>query len=361
MLIKVEHLNKSYNNVTPIKDISCEINKGEVISIIGPSGTGKSTFIRCLNLLEKPTSGKIIFDGMDITAGVDVNKLRKRVGMVFQSFDLFSDKTIIENIMLGPCKLLKVPKKQAYDRAMELLRMVYLEDKATAYPFELSGGQQQRVAIVRVIAMNPEVILFDEPTSALDPTMVDEVLAVIKQLKKQKMTMIIVTHEMAFAKEISDRVFYLDDGVIYEEGTSEQIFDNPTKDKTRHFIRKMKDLNISFAVNSFDFYKINSQIADYACRYNISHNRVIQMYTVVEELVALKLLPALSAQTEVELIFSYSEKYEIIEGTISYKGECINPIELGDELSGQILKNAVKKMEHSYDTESKINTVSIEM
>ena len=362
MLIKVEHLKKSFENVTPIKDISCEINKGEVISVIGPSGTGKSTFIRCLNLLERPTSGKIFFEGEDILAPkVDVNKLRKRIGMVFQSFDLFGDKTVVENIMLGPCELLKVPRKQAYDRAMELLSMVYLEDKATAYPSELSGGQQQRVAIVRVLAMNPEVILFDEPTSALDPTMVDEVLAVIKQLKKQKMTMIIVTHEMSFAKEISDRVFYLDDGVIYEEGTPGQIFDNPTKDKTKHFIKKMKDLNICFDKECFDFYMINARIAEYACRYNIPHKMVIQMYTVVEEFVALTLLPAITSEIEVELIFSYSDKYEMIECVLYYKGECINPVEQVDELSKKILYNAVKSIGHEYDEETKVNTIKIEM
>lgn len=362
MLIKVEHLKKSYENVTPIKDISCEINEGEVVSVIGPSGTGKSTFIRCLNLLERPTSGKIFFEGEDILAPkVDVNKLRKRIGMVFQSFDLFGDKTVVENIMLGPCELLKVPRQQAYERAMKLLSMVYLEDKATAYPFELSGGQQQRVAIVRVLAMNPDVILFDEPTSALDPTMVDEVLAVIKQLKQQKMTMIIVTHEMSFAKEIADRVFYLDDGVIYEEGAPSQIFDNPQKDKTRHFIKKMKDLSICFNKDSFDFYSVNTQIAEYACRYNIPHHRVIQMYTVIEELVTLALLPSILPDVEVEVTFSYSEKFEQIECVISYTGECINPVERVEDLSGRILHNVVKSIRHEYDTEREVNTVKIEM
>ena len=261
MLIKISHLRKEYENATPLKDVCCEINKGEVISIIGPSGTGKSTLIKCINLLETPTSGEIFLDGVKINDGkYSVDLLRRRVGMVFQSFDLFSHLTIVENIMLAPINLLHMPKQEAYDKAIELLKSVGLADKALSYPSELSGGQQQRIAIVRALAMNPEIILFDEPTSALDPTMVGEVLFVIKSLKKTGITMMIVTHEMNFARDISDRIFFMDEGVVYEEGTPEDIFRNPKKDKTRQFIQRLKVFSKEFGKDSFDLYEMNSSI-----------------------------------------------------------------------------------------------------
>ena len=221
-MIKIEHLKKEYPNVTPLKDVSVEIHDGDVISVIGPSGTGKSTLLRCINQMEKPTSGKVWVDGVEITdRKCDINKVRQKMGMVFQSFNLFGHLTVIENIMLSPVDLLGKSRQEAYDEGMRLLRMVGLAEKALNYPDELSGGQKQRIAIARTLAMDPDVILLDEPTSALDPTMVGEVQAVIRDLSKTGKTMMIVTHEMNFAKAISNRVFYMDEGGIYEDGTPE--------------------------------------------------------------------------------------------------------------------------------------------
>ena len=239
-LIRIEHLRKEFPDVTPLKDVNLEVNPGEVISIIGPSGTGKTTLLRCINRLEEPTSGKIIIDDEEVTAPkYDLTRIRRKVGMVFQSFNLFSNLNVAENIMTGPVRLLNKTKQEAYDEAMGLLERVGLSEKALNYPDELSNGQKQRIAIMRALAMNPEVMLFDEPTSALDPTMVGEVLQVIKGLAGDGMTMLIVTHEMQFANDVSDRIFYMDEGVIYEEGTPEQIFGSPKKDKTKSFISRL--------------------------------------------------------------------------------------------------------------------------
>ncbi|MEG2138160.1 MAG: amino acid ABC transporter ATP-binding protein, partial [Oscillospiraceae bacterium] len=224
-MISIRHLKKEYPNAIPFSDITADIQSGEVISIIGPSGTGKSTLLRCLNLLDAPTSGEIFVDGINITEkGADVSALRRKMGMVFQSFNLFSHLSVIENIMLGPVDLLKLSRQDAYDEGMRLLTTVGLAEKAFNFPDELSGGQKQRVAIARALAMKPEIMLFDEPTSALDPTMVGEVLAVMRTLTKEGLTMLIVTHEMKFAQAVSSRVFYLDQGGIYEDGPPEQVF-----------------------------------------------------------------------------------------------------------------------------------------
>ena len=236
-MISVSHLRKSFNGVEVLKDVTAEIGKGEVISIIGPSGTGKSTFLRCLNRLETPDGGSIVVNGVDVTApDADLASVRRRMGMVFQSFNLFGNLTILGNVMAAQCDILGTSKADARKKAMELLERVGLANKANALPDELSGGQKQRVAIARGLAMDPEILLFDEPTSALDPTMVGEVLAVIKDLAKTGMTMLIVTHEMGFARDVSTRVFYMDQGVIYEDGTPAQIFQSPQKPKTVDFV-----------------------------------------------------------------------------------------------------------------------------
>ena len=253
VIIKVSHLKKVFPNITPLKDVNAEIRKGEVISIIGPSGTGKSTFLRCLNRLETPTEGEIIVNGINVMdPKADLSKVRMKMGMVFQSFNLFAHKMIIENIMMAPMDLLGVSKKDAYEEGLKLLEMVGLKDKALNYPDELSGGQKQRVAIARALAMHPDIILFDEPTSALDPTMVSEVLAVISSLAKQGMTMMIVTHEMRFARDVSTRIFYMDEGIVYEDGTPQQIFENPQKEKTRNFIFRIRDW--TWEINSKSFF-----------------------------------------------------------------------------------------------------------
>jgi len=239
-VIHVNNLHKSFGKNDVLKGINEHINKGEVVVVIGPSGSGKSTFLRCLNLLEVPTEGEIIFEGNDITDKKnDINKLRQKMGMVFQQFNLFPHKTVLDNITISPIKVKGINKEEANKKAMELLKMVGLVDKAEAYPSSLSGGQKQRIAIARALAMEPDVMLFDEPTSALDPEMVGEVLGVMKDLAKGGMTMVIVTHEMGFAKEVGDRVLFMDGGVIVEQGTPEKIFNNPKNPRTIDFLSKV--------------------------------------------------------------------------------------------------------------------------
>ena len=239
-LIKVEDLKKSFGKIDVLKGISTEITKGEVVCIIGPSGSGKSTFLRCLNLLEEPTGGQIYFDNTDITdPNVNINLHRQKMGMVFQQFNLFPHMTVLKNMTVSPIKVLGISKEDAEKRAMELLERVGLADRANAYPSQLSGGQKQRVAIVRALCMQPEVMLFDEPPSALDPEMVGEVLEVMKALAKDGMTMAVVTHEMGFAKEVADKVFFIDEGIIMEQGTPEEIFTNPKSPRLKDFLSKV--------------------------------------------------------------------------------------------------------------------------
>ena len=239
-MISVKDLHKTFNDQEVLRGISTEIDKGEKVAIIGPSGSGKSTFLRCLNLLEEPTSGEIWFEDKLITdPAVDINKVREHMGMVFQSFNLFANKTVLENITLAPVKLNLMGKDEAKEKALELLRRVNLEEKADVYPASLSGGQKQRIAIVRSLAMNPKVMLFDEPTSALDPEMVGEVLDVIKGLAESGMTMVIVTHEMGFAREVATRVMFIDEGIIMEENTPEKLFNSPQSKRLQDFLSKV--------------------------------------------------------------------------------------------------------------------------
>jgi ABC-type polar amino acid transport system ATPase subunit len=239
-VIEVNKLKKSFGDTVVLKDITETIEDGEVVCVIGPSGSGKSTFLRCINLLETPTGGDIIIDGEKINAdGVDINKVRQKLGMVFQSFNLFQNMNVIDNITLAPKLTKGLSEEEAKQKALELLRRVGLEEKAEVYPSSLSGGQAQRVAIARALAMEPEVMLFDEPTSALDPEMVGEVLEVIKELAENGMTMVIVTHEMGFAREVADRILFIDDGVVCEKGTPQEIFGNPKNERTRDFLGKV--------------------------------------------------------------------------------------------------------------------------
>lgn len=239
-MIHVNNLYKSFGKNDVLKGIDEHIEKGEVVVVIGPSGSGKSTFLRCLNLLEEPTSGQIIFEGNDITdKKVDINKIREKMGMVFQQFNLFPHKTVLQNLTIAPVKVKGLSKEQAEKKAMELLKRVGLTDKAKAYPSSLSVGQKQRIAIARALAMEPDVMLFDEPTSALDPEMVGEVLSVMKDLAKEGMTMVVVTHEMGFAREVGDRILFMDNGNIVEQGTPEEIFSNPKNPRTIDFLSKV--------------------------------------------------------------------------------------------------------------------------
>lgn len=238
--IHVENLRKSFNNLEVLKDISVDVCEGEVVCIIGPSGSGKSTFLRCLNHLETPTSGKILINNQDITdKSVNINKVRENIGMVFQHFNLFSNMNVIQNLMLAPVELKKMTKEEAYENGIKLLKRVGLDSKADVNPKQLSGGQKQRVAIARSLAMNPSIMLFDEPTSALDPEMVGEVLQVMKELAKAGMTMIVVTHEMGFAREVADRIIFMDGGYIVEEGTPDEVLKSPKEERTKSFLEKV--------------------------------------------------------------------------------------------------------------------------
>jgi len=239
-MIKVENLKKSFGELEVLKGIDEIIKDGEVVVVIGPSGSGKSTFLRCLNLLEEPTNGKIFVDDEEITSrGTDINKVREDMGMVFQSFNLFNNLNIIDNITLAPTLVKNMDKSESEKKAMELLERVGLPDKRDVYPSSLSGGQKQRIAIARALAMNPKVMLFDEPTSALDPEMVGEVLDIMKDLAKEGMTMVVVTHEMGFAKEVGDRILFMDGGYIIEEGTPEEVFESPKNERTQNFLAKV--------------------------------------------------------------------------------------------------------------------------
>lgn len=351
MILKVNHLAKSYGNVHPITDVNCEINKGDVIAIIGPSGTGKSTFINCLNQLELPDGGEVWLDGENVLVkGADLKKLRRRMGMVFQSFNLFPHLTVVENIMRAPIDLLGVSTTDAYNDAMKLLDTVGLAEKALSFPTELSGGQQQRVAIVRALAMKPEIVLFDEPTSALDPTMVDEVLTVIKTLANKGLTMIIVTHEMRFAREIATRVFYMDEGIVYEEGTPEQIFDNPTKDKTRYFIKRLKVFEYDVPKTGFDYPGFVTALNTFAYKQMISGVVANRLSLVFEEL-CLQILRKNMDET-IHFVATYEEQTGAIELSVEYPGKNWNPLDnesKDDELSVKIIEKSVKDLNYQYD------------
>ena len=357
-LIKVSHLCKEYPNVVPLKDVNAEIYKGDIVSIIGPSGTGKSTFLRCINRLENPTSGQIIVDGDDVTnPKTDLNKVRQKMGMVFQSFNLFSHKRIVENIMMGQVDLLKKTKEEAYNRSLELLELVGLKDKALSFPDELSGGQKQRAAIARTLAMDPEIILFDEPTSALDPTMVDEVLLVIKELANRGLTMLIVTHEMNFAKNVSNRIFFMNDGVIYEEGSPEQIFDNPQKEKTRQFINKLKVCEINFDVKNFNFADSFDVLKEFARKNMVNLTTFYKLELIIEEVCINHMLNKIKEPFTFMVEYSQNEKHVIAK--IKYYGdEFVLENEL-DELQQTIIKGITTTIKSS--NEENMNLLTFEV
>lgn len=324
-MIQVKHLKKVFNGVTILKDVNATINKGDVISIIGPSGTGKSTFMRCLNLLEQPDGGEILIDGENILApGVNVPLMRRKMGMVFQQFNLFGHLTVLENITLAPCSLLGKSKEEAQAKAMQLLKLVGLANKANALPSELSGGQQQRVAIARALAMEPEIILFDEPTSALDPTMVNEVLVVMKKLAESGITMLIVTHEMRFARDVSTRIFYMDEGVVYEEGPSKEMFENPKRKKTRAFLRRISTLNFTLSQKDFDLYHFLGSVVEFAERQMLTPKQSHFLQLVLEELLVNIIFPQVNS---IELELGISEANHSSEIQLLWDGPDANPMD----------------------------------
>jgi len=358
-MIEIKHLSKVYENAHPLKDINAVINKGDVISIIGPSGCGKSSLLRCLNLLTVPSCGQILIDGEDIlSAKYDASKVRKKIGMVFQSFNLFNNMTVIENIMAAPRDLLNLSKQQAYDKAMELLDIVGLSSKALDYPSDLSGGQKQRVAICRTLAMSPEVILFDEPTSALDPTMVDEVKSVIADLAKQGNTMVIVTHDMEFAKHISTRVFYLDEGIVYEEGSPSSVFDHPQKEKTRAFVKQLKQLELSFENNNFDFASAIYKINDYCYRNHLEKKISNDVVLAFEELCKQILVPIIG-NNKMKVTIEYAKKTSSLTMIVQYGGEKFNPKDTENKLALSIFEKTPSSYSYKTTNEEYKNKVLV--
>ncbi len=359
-VITISHLKKVFPNITPLKDVNAVIQKGEVISIIGPSGTGKSTLLRCINRLETPTEGQIEVFGQPVT-GVKPAKLsavRRRMGMVFQSFNLFAHLTVIENIMLGPVELLGCTRQQAYERGMRLLASVGLAEKALNYPDELSGGQKQRVAIARTLGMQPEIVLFDEPTSALDPTMVGEVLAVIRSLAGQGLTMLIVTHEMKFARDVSTRVFYMDEGIIYEEGAPEQVFEHPKTDRCRAFVQRLKTFHLDISSKAFDFIGAAADIDRFARRQLLGAQQSLKYQQIFEELCVTSILPVLPDDA-CSLSFDAlcSEDGSVCEAIIRWQGEAFDPLSQGDALSVTLAVSRTRSSVHAYA--DGVNTVTV--
>ena len=344
-MLEIKNLSLSYTHddgstLDVLKNVSFNISKGEVVSIIGPSGAGKSTLLRCLNRMENPTGGQVIFEGTDILAPkTDINQIRRRLGMVFQNFNLFENMSILDNVTFGPVRILGVERSKAEAEAMKTLCQVGLGDKAAAMPSKLSGGQKQRAAIARCLSMKPDCILFDEPTSALDPTMVGEVQSVIRQLAAQGMTMLIVTHEMKFARDISSRILFVDKGRIIEDGTPEQIFNNPENNETRAFIQRLRSLHYEINDYNTDLYSINSDIEAFFLKYGIEH-RSSTLQLIVEELLMNILKPYRPLVADI----TYSElDYRLIFRTL-VKGLDHKVLDTSEELPLAIVRGMSRKI-----------------
>lgn len=356
-MIEIEHLQKKYGSLGVLKDINVTINQGDVISLIGPSGAGKSTFLRCLNLLEKPDGGTIKIDGQLLTdPTVDISAIRRRMGMVFQEFNLFEQYSVIDNLLVGPIKLLHESLEEAKDKAYGLLKAVGLMTKAESFPHELSGGQKQRVAIARCLSMNPDIILFDEPTSALDPTMVGEVLGVMRSLANKGMTMLIVTHEMNFARDVSSRILYLDEGIIYDDDTPDVIFNHPKKEKTRMFINSIRNFEYEIRNANYDFYNLQSRADEFAKRNYFNNKMINNLHLAIEETMLVVFDPDIGkdeSQFEqlgglvIHVEFEQQNNVVILE-FVADAG--LNPIlpPVGDDfLSGMILKGITTNISES--------------
>lgn len=360
-LIEVKGLSKSFGSMQVLKDVDLTVNQGDRIAIIGGSGCGKSVFLRCLELLEKPDSGQIFIDGQEITAkGANIDKIRQSMGMVYQKFYLFSHMDVMDNLCLAPVKLLGMKRKDAEEKAMGLLRQVGLANRAHSFPAVLSGGQQQRIAICRSLMMEPKVLLFDEPTSALDPTMVGEVLAVIRMLAKHSLTMLIVTHEMNFAREVASRVLFFAEHGIYEQGTPEEIFDHPQKPLTVDFINKIKYFSYEIKNREFDLMEFQGGICTFGEKYGLKTNNINRLQICCEELIYELLNNCYDSQDEVSLKIdiSYAEATKEIQVLLVCGGKEYNPfiIEETDADSAEdnihlgitIVKQLAKKHEFSF-------------
>jgi polar amino acid transport system ATP-binding protein len=356
-ILSAENLTKRYGGDIILENVSFDVEQGEVISIIGPSGTGKSTLLRGLNFLDPPTEGNVYFKNQKLSKR-NIDEARRKMVMVFQSFGLFANMDVLRNITIGPADLLKKSAAEAENKAYELLKIVGLSERARHFPHQLSGGQKQRVAIARCLAMDPDIILFDEPTSALDPSMVGEVTAVIRNLAKSGMTMLIVTHEMEFAKNISSRVFFMDERGIYESGTPQAIFDHPQKPKTRAFIFKIKTFEFMAKSRDFDFIAMLAGIDDFCFRYAIDGKKANQLRLIAEELVLNIVVPRFGG---CELSISFPESRDSYRLSITYPGEDSDALETGDDMSAALVRNSAKSIKRGYDGKNGVNTFNIEV
>lgn len=345
-LLKIEHLQKAYKEVIPLKDVNLTVSPGEIISIIGPSGTGKSTLLRMINRLEDATAGKIYLRDMEITSpDCDISQARQKIGMIFQSFNLFPHLTVAENIMAAPVALKKRPRQEAYDKAKELLASVGLADKTFSYPDELSGGQQQRVAIVRALAMEPQLLLLDEPTSALDPTMTGEVEAVIRKVADSGVTMMMVTHSMELAQRVSSRILYMDEGGIYEDGTPQEIFSNPKRERTRQFVGQMKVLEINIDSPDYEFYGCNAALESFCRKNEIATSVMHALMILFEETCAQILLPRLK-EPKIRWRLEYSVKSEQAMIWLEYNGEPFDIRQSDNDLSLKLIRGLAEIAEY---------------
>ena len=364
-LIEVKGLKKSFGSLDVLKGIDLNVEDGERIAIIGGSGCGKSVFLRSLALLEKPDAGQIFIDGKEITAarGSQVDEIRRSMGMVFQKFHLFSEMDVMDNLCLAPTRILKMPREDAEKKAMELLEQVGLAARAHAWPTVLSGGQQQRIAICRCLMMEPKVLLFDEPTSALDPTMVGEVLAVIRMLAKRDLGMLIVTHEMNFAREVSDRVLFFADGGIYEQGTPSEIFDNPRREKTVAFINKIKYFAYEITERKFDLMQLLGGIQSFGEKYGLIQKRIYRLKLCCEELIYELLEHCYPNREDVDLklLVSHAELDSATQIDIDCGGAAYNPFEQAEEdvLGVTILKNMSKRLEYRWENGRNIFDIAL--
>ncbi|MDD8041689.1 MAG: amino acid ABC transporter ATP-binding protein [Thermotogota bacterium] len=339
-MISIRQLKKSFGNNVVLENVNVEINKGDVIGVIGPSGCGKSTLIRCINLLEAPDSGEIRIDGVNIAEkNAPIDSIRQKMGMVYQNFNLFSHKTVLENVIMAPIHLLRIPKKQAIEEAFSVLKMVGMSHRADFMPDQLSGGQKQRAAIARCLAMKPEIILFDEPTSALDPTMIDEVLAVIRKLVKTGITSVIVTHEMGFARNIANRIFFMEERGIYEEGTPDEIFDHPKREKTKIFIQKLKIFEYKLQIRQLDIYELAGKLSEYGQKYDIAKRQMNGLNLILEEILVF-LSQNADHKDMTSVIVSYQEANQQIQLEIRYGSPSMDVLEHPDfdEISRHLIQ-----------------------
>lgn len=351
-MIKIRNLTMSFGSVTPLKNINLDVQRGDIIALIGPSGTGKSTLLRLINRLETPTSGSIIVDGEDITApDCRLELLRKKIGMIFQSFNLFAHLTVIENIMAAPVSVAHLSRQAAYDQAMKLLKSVGLQSKALSYPSELSGGQQQRIAIVRALAMNPEMLLFDEPTSALDPTMVSEVENVIRRVAEEGTTMMIVTHEMEFARSIANRVIFMENGCIHEDGTPDQIFNHPQSERTRQFIQRLKVLTLTVDSHEVDTLSCFTLIEEFVAKNGIPRRTKNALLSLFDELCIGMLLSRMESPL-IKMMIEYGVDGHVTVN-IDYNGDRFDIADSTDDIALAIVKAFIADISYNYDADDR--------